>query len=287
MKTNTHDLLLPSYFGGLGSKSGLCHELNPRYPAESFSSHCVLFAGGLGDFFGKPKARLNIVNDIDPDVIETHSTVAAMPLAVMAELEKLRPSRLTFTRLRGLRECAEWHSLSPPERSAAFIYLVKNSVNGNMRAFSNSSKSRSTYNPHYDLRPYAAKLDKVTFENLHWRDFLHRFVMKPREVRMGLYADPPYVTSDTEKHYRFNFDSTEHLLLAEYLTRITALNDRDRRNVKLLISYDDDPNGFIRSLYRPELGWHIETIEVRYESEHRANRCRNELVIMNYEPTSN
>lgn len=233
MKPNDRDRLLPSYFGYLGSKSGFCSKLNQRYPREAAHSHCVLFAGGLGDFLGKPKARFNIVNDIDSDVIETHATVAAQPAAVMSELEKLRPCRSLFIRLRDLRDTAAWHELSAAERAAAFIFLVKGSVNGNMRAFSISTKARPTYNPHFDLRPYATKFDGVTFENLHWRDLLNRLVFKPTEVTLSLYADPPYVTSDTEKHYRFNFDSTEHVLLARTLTRINEKNDGDRRNVKV------------------------------------------------------
>jgi hypothetical protein len=75
-------------------------------------------------------------------------------------------------------------------------------------------------------------------------------------------------------------------MLARTLAKINELNDGERRNVKLMVSYDDDPGGFIRSLYRPEYGWWLETIDVRYGSEHRANRCRNELLIMNYDPAS-
>ena len=33
---------------------GAARRVEAGYPAESLHSHCVLFAGGLGDFLGKP-----------------------------------------------------------------------------------------------------------------------------------------------------------------------------------------------------------------------------------------
>lgn len=282
-----NDLLLPAYYGYIGSKSGFCSKLGPLMPEEAQDAHCEGFGGGLGLFLGKPKAKINILNDIDGDVIETHVAVAADPVGVMGELEKLRPCRKTFEHLRDLRETAAWRDLSPAARAAAFIYITKCSVNGNMRAFSMSAKCRSNFNPHFDLRPYGTKFERVTFESLHWQELLHRLVFKPKQVNLFLYLDPPYVTADTEKHYRFNFDAVQHIMLARTLAQINSLNDGDQRNAKVMVSYDDDPDGFIRSLYREEFGWRLQTIDVRYESEHRANRCRNELVIMNYDPPTN
>ncbi len=283
---NTSDPSLPPYFGYLGSKSSMREVLVSRMPPEAFFSYCEIFAGGAGLFLGKQKAKFNILNDLDPDVCNVHVAAAATPELVMEKMSMLRPCRATFDRLRELRGTAAWHDLDNAERAANFIYLGKNSVNSNFRAFSNSSKSCSTFNPHYDLRPYSAKFERVTFECLDWRELLHRLVFKPKQVTLFGYADPPYVTSDSEKHYRFNFDAVEHVMLARALARINELNDGMDRNVKLMVSYDDDPDGFIRSLYRPEYGWWIETIAVRYGSEHRANRCRSELVIVNYDPAS-
>ncbi len=281
-----NDSLLRPYFGYIGSKSGMRDELIARMPPEAMTSNCEFFAGGTSLFLGKRKAKCNTLNDIDPDVINTHVAVAGMPEQVMAVLSEMRPSRITFNRLRDLRGTADWHDLDDAQRAAYFIYLGKNSVNSSFESFSNSSKVRSSFNPHFDLRPYSAKFDGVTFENLDWRELLNRLVLKPKEVTLFAYLDPPFVVSDSKKYYRFNFDTAEHIMLARALAKINELNNGERRNVKLMVSYDDDPGGFIRSLYRPEFGWWIETIEVRYGSEHRANRCRSELLIMNYDPAS-
>ncbi len=278
------DKSLPSYYGYIGSKSGMAEQLIKRMPSEAYGSYCEVFAGGLGLFLKKPKAKVNIANDLDADVIETHSVVAAQPEAVMVELSKLRPCRSVFNRLRHLRGHSGWHELSAAKRAAAFLYIAKCSVNGNMKSFSNSSKTTSNFNPRFNLRPYSAKFDAVTFENLHWRELLHRLVFKPPEATLFLYIDPPYVVADSRKHYRFNFDPVEHLMLAHSLARINDLNKAGTHNVKVMVSYDDDPEGYVRSLYRPEFGWHIDTVSTRYISEHRKNSSNEELVITNYDP---
>ncbi len=279
-----NDQILPAYYGYIGSKAGFGSKLGSLLPIEAFVARLELFFGGGGFFYSLPKAKVNILNDIDANVMDTHEAVAAMPEVVMTELELLRPSRRTFEQLRDLRLTATWNELAPAKRAAAFIYLAKNSINGVMRYFSNSTKTRSAFNPHFDLMPYAAKFEGVTFENLHWKEALDRFVFKPKEVTLFVYADPPYVVADTKKHYRFNFDPVEHIMLARTLSHINELNNGASRNIKVMLSYDDDPDGFIRSLYREEFGWRIATIDVQYEADHRANMCRKELVIMNYDP---
>ena len=75
----TNDSLLRPYFGYLGSKSSLCDELIARMPPEAMTSNCEVFAGGLGLFLGNRKAKINTLNDIDPEVINTHVAVAGMP----------------------------------------------------------------------------------------------------------------------------------------------------------------------------------------------------------------
>lgn len=268
----------------IGSKDYQAHALSNRMPSVAFESRFETFAGGLGLERNLPVAkRQAIVNDIDPDVIGAYETAAGDPAGVMAELQTMRSSRATFNRLRHLRDSAAWWDLADIERAAAMIYLSKNSVNANMKAFSVSSKTRSNFNPGMDLRPHGERLRRVTFENLHWRDLFERLIFKPREVNLFAYNDPPYVVADSQKHYRFNFDAAQHIAFARSLARINAENDGERRRVFVMVSYDDDPAGLIRALYRPEFGFVIEKIQTHYASEHHVDRCRDELVITNYD----
>lgn len=271
----------------IGSKDNQAELLRERMPPVAFEMRLETFAGGLGlERYLPPAKRQAIVNDIDPDVIGTYVAAVGKAEEVMDVLGTMRPCRASFNRLRDLRDRATWWDQADTERAAAMIYIAKNSVNGNMRCFSVSSKARSNFNPNMDLRPFRDRFDGVLFENLHWRDFFERLIFKPREVNLFCYNDPPYVVADSRKHYRFNFDSTQHVTFARAMARINAENDGERRRVFMMVSYDDDPRGFIRSLYRPELGFVIEEIETHYASEHHVDRCRDELVITNYDTTT-
>jgi len=95
-----------------------------------------------------------------------------------------------------------------------------------------------------------------------------------------LYCDPPYVVT-TGRHYRYNFDGVDHLLLARKLALVNQRNRGDRR-VRVVISYDDDPAGYIRSLYRREFGWHIDELPIQYRGGHHASATP-ELLITNFE----
>jgi len=273
------------YFGYLGSKRTMVKSvLKPRLHPLAFRSRVEFFAGGLSLEFALPPAKVQaIANDLDGDIIGTHEAVATNPDEVMRELTRFHPSRRMFNDIRDLRGNAAWYELTDAKRAAAIIYLSQCSVNSNMRAFSVSSTRRSGFNPQLDLSLYSKRLVGITFEDVHYGDLLNRLVFKPREVHLFGFLDPPYVVADSKKHYRLNFDRVEHLKLARMLARVNELNNSKNREVRLMLTYDD-PDGFIRSLYRPEFGWWIDAVPVTYAADNRAGRSRTELVIMNYHP---
>ena len=286
MTTQDYRSALSSYCGWIGSKSGQAESiLIPRLHPLAYETYVEIFAGGsVGLFFRKDKASgQNILNDKDPDVINMHVCVAGQPDAVMAAMERMRPCRTTFEKIKRLRDTPQWWELSDVERGAQMIYLIKNSVNGNMASYSISAKTSSNYNPHFDLLPYSVKLDGVQFECLDWRELIHRLVFKPKTVRLFLYCDPPYLVATKAGHYRFNFDALEHVLFARTLCRINELNQRHSHEVRIMVSYDDDADGLIRSLYRPAFGWRAKPVEVKYDAENHG-QVRRELVITNYDP---
>lgn len=137
------------------------------------------------------------------------------------------------------------------------------------------------YDPDKDLQPYADKLKGVTFECLDWSALLDRYVLQPQSISCTLYSDPPYVVSDKGKHYGRNLTLIDHVMLARRLTLINERNSRER-SVDIVVTYDDDEMGLIRSLYRPTFGWHLNHLPVKYKSGRHAH-ATNELLITNFE----
>ena len=123
-------------------------------------------------------------------------------------------------------------------------------------------------------------LRAATLECLDWQEFLHRYVVKPKRLKCLLFADPPYVVTARAAHYRHRFDHLDHILLARKLAHINTLNG-SQRSVKIMLTYDDDPDDLIRTLYREKFGWHLSPLSIRYAAGRHTSKT-NELLITNY-----
>jgi site-specific DNA-adenine methylase len=117
-------------------------------------------------------------------------------------------------------------------------------------------------------------------EHLDILDLLERYVLRPNKVRALLYLDPPYVVAKKFNLYAKNFDAVDHLLLADQLRLINQRNG-GQRNVRIVLTYDDDP--LIRAFYRPEFGWHVGRLALRYGGKHAADPT-DEILITNFAP---
>ncbi len=274
---------MKTYLPYIGSKASIADYLVAQMPEEALKVYVEPFLGGGSVFFAKTqKARINILNDYDVSVIGAHQTVAASPEAVMDAMKKLPVSRLLYDQIQQQRRSSDWQTLSEPERAARMIYLVKCAINAKLGStFPASSTTRISFNSDIDLRPHAKFLRQVTFECLPWGALLDRYVLQPEKLSALVYCDPPYVVAAQSGHYGLCFDSLEHLLLARKLTCINEKNG-GARSVKLMVSYDDDPKGYIRSLYRPEFGWHIRSIPIQYRSGNHSSATE-ELLITNFD----
>lgn len=120
------------------------------------------------------------------------------------------------------------------------------------------------------LEQAAAKLQgaKITCDG-------YEATLKGRQKDVWVYIDPPYVVNTdmppTDQLYEHNFTLEQHQKLA---ADIRASNHR------VAISYDDDPEGIVRELYR---GFRIEEATWKYcGSSLPTKREGQELLILNY-----
>ena len=274
---------MKSPFTYMGAKSAVVDTLAPilaPLPGETFID---LMVGGGSVTFGKTPAHHTIVNDLDPDVANIFIVIKTNPKALMAEMKRLAVARMTYDQIQRQRFSCEWWDLTDVQRAARMIYIYSCAVNGKpISSFPASTMTAPRYRPDRDLRPWAAALQSVVIENLHYAELLRRYVRHQAKIKGLIYADPPYVLAQAGRHYRHTFTAVDHVLLAYELTEISQRNGGDR-HVRIVVSYDDDP--MIRALYRAEFGWRVGTLAVPYAGGRRANVTR-ELLITNFDPDS-
>lgn len=266
----------------MGGKGQVAEYLVEKMPTEVSQCLIDVFVGGGSFPLAAPKGRVRILNDIDGDIIDMHATVTGDPEAVMCEMRRLQVSRRLYDRLRQMRGTADWFALSDAARAARMIYLLRCAFNANLRSpFSASSSVPINFDPEMDLRPFAEHLRGCTFENLDWSILIDRYVLQQKNLSCVVFADPPYIVASKVAHYGHRFDMVDHLLLAR---KMTCINERNGggRNVKVMLTYDDDPDGYVRSLYRKEFGWHLQPLPIRYNAGHHSEET-SELLITNYD----
>jgi site-specific DNA-adenine methylase len=274
---------MTSYVRYLGAKTFVADQLAEKlYPLPG-ETYIELMVGGGSVLFEKTPAQYTIINDVDPDIILMHQTVAVAPDKVRAETKRLAASRLTHQQIQRERSSGSWFSLTDPQRAARMIFLLSCAVNGRVDSpFPASPMTKIKFKPDKDLLPWADALQGVTFESLHYHDFLERYVRHQKKLRSLIYADPPYTMARSGQSYHHTFLELDHVLLAYELTEIIQCNGGERQ-VRVVISYDDDPGGFIRSLNRPEFGWRVGTLAVPNAAGNRVN-VTDELLITNFDP---
>jgi len=265
----------------MGSKAPVREELSRIMACRPHATNIEAFLGSGPVFYTKPKAKINILNDRDPDVIGVHSAIAADHAAVKAERQRLPVGRLTYQQIQAERHSPQWFDLTDPQRAARMMYVYSCAVNAKQDSpFPASATRPINYHPDKDLQPYADKLRGVTFECLDWSELLDRYVLQPQSISCMLYADPPYVVTQSGKHYGHNFAAIDHVMLARKLALVNERNSTER-SVDIVLTYDDDEGGLVRALYRPEFGWHVRPLPVKYRSGRHAHET-NELLITNF-----
>lgn len=193
------------------------------------------FVGGGSIFFAKNKVKTNILNDIDPDLINTYLVIRDNPHELVNYLKDEQ----------ALKERHSWYKneFKPNndlERAARWYYLNRTSYSGIM----NPKNCYWGYGDKYSMRPEnwgknilrtSEKLQNVIFQNI---DFEKIIDQAPNNA--FLFIDPPYFNADQDKFYTYSFCREDHLRLQQCLLR-------NQHRLKFLITYDNSEE--IRQLY--------------------------------------
>lgn len=201
------------------------------YPHDEYREP---FVGGGSVFFGKPKAAINWLNDLEGNVIETYKAIQCLN---RSELLISRVSAEIASRERH----AEVKAYTPSnidDIAYKTYYLNRTSYSGIIHkpawgyAIGASSPPE---NWHRFIRGANKKLSGVDLTSL---DFSEVLTAPARGNRILMYLDPPYYLADQKRAYTKPFNNQDHFRLEELLRKLGHA---------FLLSYDDCPQ--IRELY--------------------------------------
>ncbi len=249
MTTSASALPLAPWLGG---KRCLARRLIARIARIPHRCYAEPFVGMGGVFLRKPRARAEVVNDRNEDVVNLFRMTREHPDELGRQFDLAVASRAAFDRLvRGQPD-----ELTDIQRAARFAYLQALAFGGKIaHTPGDFGASRQPRFSAARMRRLIARahrrLDGVTIECLDWTDFLRRYD-RPDTL---FYLDPPYWGHEAD-YGRGLFSRADFARLAE---RLDGLKGR------FLLSLGDRPE--IRELF----AW--AAIE-RVETSHAVNAAR-------------
>ncbi|RLD69244.1 MAG: hypothetical protein DRI95_00700 [Bacteroidetes bacterium] len=243
----------------LGNKKKIAKKIQAYFPPHKIYIEPFFGAGGM--FFNKPKAKYNIVNDLDSDVFNLFQVV----MNNKTELEKafyLMPIHSDL-----LNYWKKNKETDPIKRALRFLFLSNflETTSGNIqrKVYDNSKKIITDR-----LEKTFDFLQNVRFENKDFDKFLKHLYFnpeRPRELENSfIYCDPPYI--GTANNYSNSFEKSDHLRLHDSL---------EKTGCKFAISEFD--NEFVISEAKKR-NLNIITIGERHNLKNR----RTEILITNY-----
>ncbi len=219
-----------------------------RYPGGKFYARKLIlehlvkhsyyaepFAGGGSIFFAKPKVAHNVLNDVDPELINCYIHIRDNVENLVQLLDGLPASKELHTYYKN-----EYKPTNDLERAFRWYYLNRTSYSGIM----NLQNCYWGYGDKYSMQPKnwpahlrrcSAKLQGV---ELTCEDFERTVEQAPDGA--FLFVDPPYFNADQDKFYTHSFDKHSHYRLAKLLREQSP-------RLNFLITYDNSPQ--IRLLY--------------------------------------
>ena len=182
----------------LGNKKRIAKEIQKHFPPHKIYIEPFFGAGGM--FFNKPKAKYNIVNDLDSDVFNLFQVV-------MNQKEELEKAFYMMPIHSDLLEYWEKNEEIEPIRKALRFLMLSNmrlyGKKGNLRLGQLNNK----YGLQENLNIVNELLSDVQFCNFDFVKFLFSFSVDASQS--FIYADPPYLS--TTDNYSNSFKEQDSI----------------------------------------------------------------------------
>lgn len=266
MKASNCKILRPpfSWFGG---KQWLARKIHDYMPFHQ--RYVDLFAGSASILFAKPRCPIEVINDLDPGVVNFYRVLGNPEK--FSELQRL--VSLTLYSREEFRHCSNhWESyVDDIQRAWAWYISIRQARNGLYgESWSRQTKDQRkgmSMNVSRWLSSVASfpkihkRLQGVWIEDQDFRNILTRF----DSAHTWFYADPPYVQS-TRSKTRYHEEMTD----ADHLDLVCLL--LDLKGMCLLSGYET-------SIYEPlEInGWKKKPFDTVCFSSHGARSKPSEV----------
>lgn len=192
----------------LGNKSKIAMEIQKHFPTHKIYIEPFFGAGGM--FFNKPKAKYNIVNDLDSDVFNLFQVV----MNQKEELEKAFYMMPIHSDL--LEYWKKSEETDPIKKALRFLFLSNFTLNGT----GSGIRSNVLENPKTEVTKYLDEtfrsLDNVKLMNFDFRKFINMLAFRPdsnEKVNSFIYNDQPYL--ETNNNYSNSFTEQDSFDLFE------------------------------------------------------------------------
>lgn len=186
----------------LGNKSAIASEIIKYFPPHKIYIEPFFGAGGM--FFNKPKAKYNIVNDLDSDVFNLFMVV----MNQKEELEKAFYQMPIHSDL--LNYWKKNEETEPIKKAVRFLLLSNFTFNGagaslSTRTSNNKAEIISNIDKTFDF------INDIILMNDDYRKFIKSVGFRDsKEMDSGfIYADPPYL--NTGDNYSNSFTEQDSI----------------------------------------------------------------------------
>jgi len=175
----------------LGNKQAIAQDIIKYFPEHKIYVEPFFGAGGM--FFNKPKADVNILNDLDSDVFNLFQVV-------LNNKNDLKTLFLSMPYHSDLMEYWKKNKENDPiKKSIRFLFLSNFSYLGkqDMLCLSSTKKTQYYYDFEYNLDKTYNKIFACQFANYDFRKFIKSIEFQTdgrnNEAKTFIYADPPYL----------------------------------------------------------------------------------------------
>lgn len=268
----------------IGAKTRIRERLYPYFPKHLNYFECFLGTGGI--LIGKPKSKIEIVSDLNPQIINYYQVMQTQSDNFWQGIQRTLKSIESLDE-KHWKECfLQWrdyltmdvltaNDLTKLNQAVCAYFVNKTCFNGilrfNAKGYCNSSFGQTFKGRGFFTRDWfyqvVDRVKDVTFECCDFTNIIYKFQQKSFSF---LFADPPYRECQTT-YNGISFSDSDHTNLADQL--------KGSNGGQWLLTINDDP--FIRNLYKD---CYIVENKVHYScSQTPAGRGKKpELLIANY-----